>query len=290
LFVVLLTMSFFWSAALPIVEVTTLNHLREGIARYGRIRLWGSIGFIAGVVVVGAVLDRVAIAALLPIVFGTMLGMLVFTWTVPDAEVHPAAHDHLPIRTILLRPEVAALILACALMTAAHGAYYTFYSIYLVDHGYSKTAVGWLWAVGVVCEIGVFVLMPRLLRAWNLETLLMASFAAATLRFLLIGWGVDSVAVLVFAQTLHAASFGAFHASAMGLVQRSFAGRHQARGQAIYGSLSYGLGGTVGALAAGAAWDSLGPAWTFTGSALAAAAGGALLAAGRRPGPGAVVR
>ena len=284
LFVVLLTMSFFWSAALPLVDVTTLNHLRDAIARYGRIRLWGSIGFIGGVVIVGAVLDRVAITALLPIVFVIMLGMLVFTWVVPDAEVHPAAHDHLPMRAILARPAVVALIVACALMAMAHGAYYTFYSIYLVDHGYSKAAVGWLWAVGVICEIGVFILMPRLFRAFSLEGLLITSFALATLRFVLIGWGVESLVVLVFAQTLHAASFGAFHASAMALVQRFFGGRHQARGQAIYGSLSFGLGGTLGALGAGLAWEVIGPAWTFTASSAAAAVGGILLAVWLRPG------
>jgi PPP family 3-phenylpropionic acid transporter len=284
LFAVLLTMSFFWSAALPLVDVTTLNHLRDAIARYGRIRLWGSIGFIGGVVIVGAVLDRVAIAALLPIVFVTMLGMLVFTWVVPDAEVRPAAHDHLPIRAILARPEVVALIVACALMAMAHGAYYTFYSIYLVDHGYSKAAVGWLWAVGVVCEIGVFILMPRLFRAFSLEGLLITSFALATLRFVLIGWGVESLVVLVFAQTLHAASFGSFHASAMARVQRFFGGRHQAGGQAIYGSLSFGLGGTLGALGAGVAWEVLGPTWTFTASSAAAAVGGILLLVWLRPG------
>src|SRR5512147_781978 len=65
LFTVLLTMTFFWSAALPLVEATTLSHLGEETARYGRIRVWGSIGFIVAVVAVGYALDRVSIRALL---------------------------------------------------------------------------------------------------------------------------------------------------------------------------------------------------------------------------------
>ena len=65
--------------------------------------------------------------------------------------------------TILRRPEVAALLGACFLMSLAHGPQYAFFSIYLVDHGYSKAAVGWMWTYGVIAEIALFLLMPALL-------------------------------------------------------------------------------------------------------------------------------
>jgi PPP family 3-phenylpropionic acid transporter len=158
-------------------------------------------------------------------------------------------------------------------MAAAHGPYYTFYSIHVVNHGYSKTLTGLLWALGVICEIGIFVWMPHLYRAFSLRRILIASFALAVVRFLIIGWAVDSVVLLLLAQTMHAATFGSFHAAAIGIVHKLFRGRHQARGQAIYGSLAYGLGGTVGGLASGYAWDMLGPAVTFSLSAACAAAG-----------------
>ena len=174
-------------------------------------------------------------------------------------------------------PAVVALIVACALMAVAHGAYSTFSSIYLVGHGYSKAAVGWLWAVGVVCEIVIFLWLPRLYSAFTLRTILIASFALAVARFLMIGWGADYVAVLLLAQGLHAATFGSFHAAAIGMVHQLFRGRHQARGQAIYGSLSYGVGGTVGALASGYAWEYLGAGVTFTLASAAALAGMLLL-------------
>jgi PPP family 3-phenylpropionic acid transporter len=153
-------------------------------------------------------------------------------------------------------------------MAAAHGPYYTFYSIYLVDHGYAKSIVGWLWALGVVCEIGVFLWMPRISRDARLQTILLATFAIAVLRFLLIAWGVNSLPVLLFAQVLHAATFGAYHSAAVALVHRHFKGRHQARGQGLYNSMAFGAGGTLGGLYAGAAWESLGAEITFSIAAL----------------------
>ena len=78
-------------------------------------------------------------------------------------------------------------------------------------------------------------------------------------------------------QALHAATFGSFHAAAIGVIHKLFRGRHQARGQAIYGSLAFGLGGAIGGFASGPAWAGLGPSWTFTLSAGAAAVGLAVL-------------
>jgi PPP family 3-phenylpropionic acid transporter len=273
LFTVLLAMTFFWSAALPLVEATTLSHLGDDTARYGRIRVWGSIGFIAAVVAVGYLLDWLPVKVLLWVIVALMAGMLAFCWHIPEAAVAPHASDDQPIWSILKKPEVIALISACALMAAAHGPYYTFYTIHVVEHGYSKSLAGWLWALGVICEIGIFVWMPHLYRAFTLRRILIASFALAVVRFLIIGWAVDSVVLLLLAQTLHAATFGSFHAAAIGYIHKLFRGRHAARGQAIYGSLAYGLGGTVGGLASGYAWSSVGPAATFTLSAACAGAG-----------------
>lgn len=276
-FAVMTLTSFFWGASLPLVEAMTLAHLGSGAARYGRIRSWGSVGFIVAVTAVGYVLDRVPVSALPGMVTGIMLGIVLFAGLVPDARVPPHESDHLPVSAILRRPEVVALLAACFLMAAAHGPYYIFYSLYLVDHGYSKSAVGWLWSIGVICEIGVFFAMPWLTQRFGLKRILVASFAAAVLRFLLIGWAVDSVALMVAAQALHALTFGAYHASAVAVVFHFFPGRHQSKGQTLYTGLSFGAGGTLGGLFSGAAWDTLGPSLTFTAAALAALAGALLI-------------
>jgi PPP family 3-phenylpropionic acid transporter len=97
------------------------------------------------------------------------------------------------------------------------------------------------------------------------------TLAVAALRFLLIAWLVDEIAVLVFAQTLHAFTFGAYHASALTLVHRYFRGRNQARGQALYNSLAFGVGGSLGSLYSGVAWEGLGAGWTFSLAAACAA-------------------
>ncbi len=270
---IVLLMSFFLSAALPITEVTTLVHLGEHSAQYGRIRVWGSVGFIASVLVVGYALDWLPIGDLLWIMLAILAGTTVLLLLVPEAPRAEHAHDYTPISSVIRQPQVIALFVACALMTLAHGPYYTFYSIYLVDHGYSKGAVGWLWALGVICEIAIFFWMSQLFRAFTLRQVLIASFALAALRFLIVAWCADSLVMLLFAQTLHAASFGSFHAAALGHVHHLFRGRNQARGQAIYTSFVFGLGGTLGGLYAGYAWERFGAGFTFSGAAVCAFAG-----------------
>ena len=275
---VILAMGFFLSAALPLVEATTLSHLGEQTGRYGTIRLWGSVGYIVAVVGVGYALDLLPVGVLLWIVAASLLGTLAFSWLIPDAKRAAPAADQPSFFEVLKRPEVVALIAACALMAVAHGPYYTFYSIHLVNHGYSKAVTGWLWAFGVVCEIAIFLWLPRLYAATSLRRILIASFALSVARFLLIGWGAGSLSLLLIAQALHAASFGSFHAAAIGIVHRVFRQRHQARGQAIYGSLTFGIGGTVGSLASGYAWEPLGDALTFSAASACALAGMLLVA------------
>jgi MFS transporter, PPP family, 3-phenylpropionic acid transporter len=271
LFAVMAALSFFWSASLPLVEAMTLSHLGERTDAYGRIRLWGSVGFIVMVVGLGYAFDTVPITWLPWAVLVVMLGIVAFARVIPEAEILAHPTDHVSLWDVVRRPEVASLLAACLLMAVTHGPYYTFYSIYLVDHDYDKSTVGWLWALGVICEIGIFLVIPRIFARVTPRRLLLASFALAVLRFLLIAWGVESPWIVWGAQTLHAFTFGTYHAAAVALIHAHFRGRHQARGQALFNSLSYGVGGTLGGLGSGLTWDTLGSAWTFTLAAASAA-------------------
>ena len=217
MFMVLAVMGFFWSAAMPLVEATTLTYLGKHSARYGRIRSWGSIGFIAAVVGLGYALDYMAIYGLLWAGVVMELGIVLFAMLIPSTKVLEHHTDHQSVKKILLQPRVIALFSACFLMSVAHGPYYTFFSIYLVEHGYAKSAVGGLWALGVICEIGVFFIMPWLVRRFGYTRILLVSFIAAVVRFLMIGWGVDFLLLLLIAQVLHAATFGAYHAASVGI-------------------------------------------------------------------------
>jgi len=258
MFAVLVLMAFFWSASMPLVEATTLTYLGKNTAHYGRIRSWGSVGFIVSVVGLGYAFDYIAIAWLLWAGLVCEVGILIFSRQIPSTEVLAHHTDHQPIKQIVLQPRVLALLGACFLMSVAHGPYYTFFSIYLVEHGYAKSAVGGLWALGVICEIGVFFVMPSLVRRFGFTRILLVSFSAAVLRFLLIGWAVDWVMLVLFAQMLHALTFGAYHAASVGMVHEFFQGRHQSKGQALFGSVTYGAGGVLGGLASGPIWQHWG--------------------------------
>ncbi len=264
---VLALMGFFWSASMPLVEATTMAWLGSQIARYGRLRAWGSAGFIASALGMGYLLDYIPLRWLLWAGLLIMLGILLFSRLLPATRAEPHHADSLPLARIFFQPQVLALFGACFLMAVAHGPYYTFFSIYLVDHGYAKSAVGLLWTLGVVCEIGIFFLMPWLMHRFTLPQILATSLAIAVLRFLLIAWGVDVLPLILLAQALHAFTFGAFHAAAVALVHHFFPGRHQSRGQALYGSLSYGAGGMLGGLASGPLWQQWGAATMYTASA-----------------------
>ncbi|HTN28305.1 MAG TPA: MFS transporter [Burkholderiales bacterium] len=274
----------FTSGILPLVDAMALAALSGRPGRYGPVRLWGSIGFIASVMAAGAWLDRAPVTVLLPLVAALMFCAALSALGLPRARSVPPHADPRGALQVLREPRVAMFFAACFCMTVAHGALYAFYSIHLVEHGYSTTTVGALWTLGVVAEIVVFVALPVLFRRFSLSAILIASFAAATARFVTIGWGIDSIALLACAQLLHGLTFGAYHAAAIASVQRMFGSALAVRGQALYASLSYGAGGVAGTLLSGWTWGAFGPEITFAISSAFGLAGG-LLVAWQKKGP-----
>ncbi|MBK1631799.1 MFS transporter [Thiohalocapsa halophila] len=270
---VMAVFSFFWNAPLPLMEAVTFNHLGTRASRYASVRVWGSIGFIVTVLLLGWWQERAGSGVVPLAVLALFIGVWASCLVIPDRGQAQAEQAHLSLRTLLARPEILAFLAACLLMQASHGAYYAFYSIHLQAHGYSDTAVGALWALGVAIEVLVFINMHRLLVRFGARRLLLASLALAVLRWLLIGAFVELVAVQLIAQSLHAATFGAFHASAIHLAHHYFPGPTQGRGQALYNSVGFGVGGAAGSLIAGSLWDSAGAMATFAVASLLAGAG-----------------
>jgi PPP family 3-phenylpropionic acid transporter len=267
---VMTVFSFFWNAALPQFEATTLNHLGNETHRYSSIRLWGSIGFIVAVAGLGVLFDFTGTGLLPSILVLLFVAIWFSSLAVPEQAAEHQVMGHEPILNVLKQPAVIALLLVCFLIQASHGPYYTFYSLYLADHGYSESAIGQLWALGVVAEIGVFLRMHRWLPRFGARHLLLAATVLTAVRWLLLARFVDQVVIMVFVQTLHAASFGVYHAVAIHLVHRLFVGRHQGRGQALYSSLSFGAGGALGSLLAGYIWEGFGAQWMYAGAGLTA--------------------
>jgi PPP family 3-phenylpropionic acid transporter len=264
LLMVMVAFSFFWNAALPQFEATTFNYLGKSTHRYSSIRLWGSIGFIIAVAAIGSVLD-VQGAGILPFVLIVLFaGIWLSSLLVPEQAAQHLPVEHGPLGQLLKRPKVFALLVVCFLMQMSHGPYYTFYTIYLEEHEYSSWLIGQLWSLGVIAEVVLFLLMHYLVPRFGLRKLLLVSLLLAALRWLMIGYFVDVLWLLIIAQTLHAASFGIYHASAIELIHRYFTGPHQGKGQALYSSLSFGAGGAMGSLYSGLIWDSMGATIAFT--------------------------
>ena len=264
LFIVLLVFSFFWNAILPQFEALTFNHLAKNEHQYSWVRIWGSLGFIAAVTIMGMVLTSISISYLPHVVLLLIVGIALSTFMVSDHAGIRQETDHQPLTHILKNKQVIALLLACLLVQASHGPYYTFYSIYTESHGYDKSWIGFLWALGVLSEVIAFALMPYLSRRFGLRTLLLASLFSGSLRWLLIGFFVDNVFIMTFAQVFHASTFGIYHAVAIAYIHRYFKGRNQGKGQALYSSVSFGVGGALGSLYGGYLWESAGASMTFS--------------------------
>lgn len=271
--------AFFWHAILPQFEVITLAHLQDQASRYSQIRLWGSIGFIFTVVGLGKLFDWVSLDAYPLAILLIMAGIVAGSGWIPNAQ--PQTSEDRPDRGGFFRqlrqPGVLAFYLCVGLMQLSHGPYYTFLTIHLEALGYSRGVIGLLWALGVVAEVLLFIVMARVLCYFSLRQVLAASFLLAALRWLLLGTQADHLSVLLFAQLLHAATFGSFHVAAIHFVQRSFGDRQQGQGQALYATLA-GVGGALGALYSGYSWNSLGPVWTFVIASLAALAATVIIA------------
>ncbi len=268
--IVMIVFGFFWHAMLPQFEAVTMNHLGQSTDTYTKVRVWGSIGFILPVVALGFLFEYHDIG-LLPCIMLAFLALIFMSSLVtPDTPSQDHPDDHGSILASLKRPPVIALLSACFLMQMSHAPYYTFFTVYLEDYGYSRAFIGNMWGLGVLAEVLVFILMHRLVLRHGLKNLLLLSLLLAALRWLLIGHAVQSVTLLVFAQCLHAASFGIYHATAIQIVHRYFTGRLQGRGQALYSSISFGAGLSLGSLLVGHVWEGVGAATSFSLAALIA--------------------
>lgn len=266
---VMLMFSFFWNSSLPLFEAMTLNHLGDDQHKYSVVRLWGSLGFIMMVVLLGEYFDITSIDRAPFVIAALLAGIWLASLIVPE-RLSGQHGSQEPIIQVIRQPVVLAFLLVCFLMLVSHGPYYTFYSIYLETHGYSRGMIGLLWAIGVMAEVIVFLMMHRVLLRVDLRRLLLITFALTAARWVLIGYFIDNLSVLFFAQLFHAFSFGVFHAVSISLVHRFFIGRHQGRGQALYASLSFGAGGALGSLVSGILWDQIAHAALFTLAAIVA--------------------
>lgn len=264
------------SGVVPLFEATLTQALHtEGAgmdtARYGRVRVWGSVGFIISVTLFGALLEARGIGVF-PWFVAAMNALLLVTALRLPATHEAAVHDEPapPVLPLLRRPEVAWFFAATFFTVLAHTSLYAFFSLYLVDLGYGKGAVGALWAVSVLVEIVFFWKQGAWFPRWSPQRWLEIVAAATLLRFAATAAFGALAPVLVLAQALHAITFAAHHSTCIALVHRLFPGRLRGRGQALYTTLGYGLSGVLGGVGGGwiiARWGFAAAFWAAAGCA-----------------------
>ena len=156
--------------------------------------------------------------------------------------------------SLLMSRNFILFFIAGLLLQVSFGPYYSFFALYIRDLGHPSYAVGLLIGVSVVIEVATFILAGRIFKRFSVYHILVFSFLSTALRWLLMGYWGEHIALLVFTQLIHAASYALYHSASMQFIQYHFLANQQNRAQALYISGVYGIGGAIGAYAAGLLW------------------------------------
>ncbi len=274
--VVLFVMFTHTSAMMPMSEAAMAHLVSQGGAfdarRYGRVRLWGSAGFLVTVFVAGAWFEAFGMHQFPTMTVLGLLAVLLSAFWLPDLkDPVQLAHTQVAVWPVLRLAPVRWFFVSAFFHVLSHIGIYVFFSLYLDALGYSKTLIGAMWAVSVVVEIAWFFWQSRWLQRLPLTGWLVLCSGAMVLRMLLTAAWADVLLVLVLAQVLHALTFAAHHTTCVALVSHHFPARLRGRGQALYTVIAYGFPGVIGGLLGGVISERWGLASVFWVSALTSA-------------------
>ncbi|PUE52763.1 MFS transporter [Limnohabitans parvus] len=253
---VLLVMFTHTSSMMPMSEAAMAHLVSQGggfdAKRYGRVRLWGSLGFLVTVFVAGAWFEAFGMQHFPGWTVVSLAAVLLSVWCLPDLkEAQHHTDAHVSVGRVLRQKAVRWFFASTFFHVLSHIGIYVFFSLYLDSLGYSKTMIGVFWAVSVVVEIGWFYSQSRWLPRLPLTGWLVVCSAAMVLRMGLTAWWADVLWVLLLAQCLHALTFATHHTACIALLSHHFPGRLRGRGQALYTVIAYGFPGVIGGLLGG---------------------------------------
>jgi PPP family 3-phenylpropionic acid transporter len=258
----------FSSGMLPLVEATALETVTGEPGGYGATRVWGSFGFILIASAWGWVLDSAGIRWVIHGLAALTALNLLSTLALPRPSPRSPAADA-PAAPPLPGLVAALFFASTFLQQASHGPYYAYFSLHLQEQGWSRIAIGSAWVVGVLSEVLMMIGSERLIARVGLPALLGVAHAAAVVRWLLLSW-LESPALVLGSQVLHALTFGAFHVGSVRRTAELFPPQRRGFGQALYSALTYGAGSAAGMLGGGALYGRLGVRGLFVAGAAAA--------------------
>jgi len=271
--VLIFSFGLFWASVLPLTDGLSIAVSEVTSVDYGRLRVWGSIGFVICSLIGGFLLTDAAITRFPYWLAGLLLFTAYSAYGFPVEERDTGIEKHSASRSF--SPAFPALMAAGFLMQVSHGAYYGFFSLYLLNLGYPGWQIGAFWTLAVIAEIILMWGWSRPLQQGAPAWVLGICFILAALRWLGIGL-VDVWWALAGLQLLHAASFAAFHVNAVTWVRRLSPPHRQASAQGWYSACGFGLGLTVGVTSCGAIVEASGFSLAFFVCAAIALAGAVL--------------
>lgn len=249
------------SLILPYVEVIALENI--GKERYGKVRLFGSVGFIVVALVLVKFLSsaHVALYYLLVLVFITaILSYLLVRFN--SANKHQSSSIENDVH--LLRDW--RLWLGLMFMQVSFGSFYNFFTIYETDHGVSLDMTVYLWSFGVIVEIVMLFFQGRFLKN-NLLLVLQITTFSAVVRWLLLYMFPEDIVILFISQAMHALSFALFYSASISYLYTLY--HHKTLAQQFLLGVTFGFGGFIGAIFAGYMYEYL-PSYLFLSSSLIA--------------------
>lgn len=265
--VVMTVFTFFWAPTLPVAEASAMEVARRRGVDYGRMRLWGTIGFIGLSWITGLFLDKVHISAVLWGLLLLLMANIFVSRLIPPAK---QSGPHISFRKLsseILRREVLVFLLVAMMMLVSHSTYYGFFSIYLESLGYSRSMIGLLWALGPLGEVLVMFFSGRIINRFGTVRVLAFSLLMAIIRWTLYA-STSNVSFLVAGQVLHSFTFGTFHIASVRYVEMLFPDSMKNTAQALYSSAAYGMGLVLGTIVCGLLYDRTGANVLFLLSAL----------------------
>jgi PPP family 3-phenylpropionic acid transporter len=267
-----------WAAILPLGEALALAEAKRRHLGYGRVRLWGSLAFILGAVGFGEWLEHAGPDVVLWSIAGTVAATLIACIALPEKPTAAAAPEVGKLGDLVRESGLLGFVAAAGLIQASHAAYYGFATLHWRAAGHDELVIGALWAGGVVAEVLLFAAAGALLRRLEPTRLLALAGALTAARWGLLGLSADLV-VLVPAQALHAASFGATHLAAMHYLRDRTPPDLHASAQGFYAAIGTALPFGLVTPVAGWLYGAAGGSAFFAMAALALA--GAALAGTR---------
>jgi MFS transporter, PPP family, 3-phenylpropionic acid transporter len=260
---VLLVMFTNTSAMMPMSEAAMAHLVSQGGAfdakKYGRVRLFGSIGFLFTVFLAGAWFEYFGMHHFPGWTVLSLAAVAASVWMLPNLKeaVH-LSDTKVAVWPVLRQKPVMWFFIAAFFHVLSHMGVYVFFSLYLDSLGYSKVWIGMLWAVSVIVEIGWFFTQAKWMPKLPLTAWLVVCSVAMVLRMGMTAQWADVLWVLLLAQAIHALTFAAHHTACIALLSHHFPGRLRGRGQALYTVVAYGFPGVLGGLAGGLLSDRFG--------------------------------